>query len=242
MKSAYVVLGIPGNASTQEVEAAYLKSTQYYSRERLVKDESALARLAEIKEAYKLLTHAEFRQAHDRKLSASVNRSAVAAPRVVMVEQDAPWFSKPLQLIALLVVILFATGGYMSYSRQQVKKEQAIFELAQKKLEAEAAQIVQKQQEKADADRVRMVAESERKERQFRAESSYVASRASAVYSQQEAQANRQMENDQRNALQQARDAKNEERQRIYDAERRVAADKQRVRELCYQNYRRPDC
>jgi curved DNA-binding protein CbpA len=241
MKSAYTVLGIPGNASTQEIEASYIKSTQYYSHERLLSDESALDRFAEIKGAYKLLTNPEFRAAHDRKLSASVNRPA-STPRVIVVEQATPWFSKPLNLMALLVVILFATGGYMSYSRQQVKKEQVAFELAQKKLEAEAAQLAQKQQAQADAEQVRKAAESERKERQFRAESNYAASRASAVYSQQEAQASRQMENDRRNLQQQARDAKNEERQRVYDAERRVAADKQRVRELCYQNYRRPDC
>jgi hypothetical protein len=200
-----------------------------------------LGKLSEVKEAYKLLINPEFRAAHDRKLSIGLSRPA-SVPRVVVVAQETPWFSKPLNLMALLVVILFATGGYMSYSRQQVKKEQAIVELAQKKLEAEAAQRAQKQQEQADAERVRMAAESERKERQFRAESSYVANRASAVNFQQEAQASRQIEADRRNVQQQARDARNEERQRVYDAERRVAADKQRVRELCYQNYRRYDC
>jgi DnaJ-class molecular chaperone len=30
MKSAYAVLGIPGNASPEEVEASYIKSTQYF--------------------------------------------------------------------------------------------------------------------------------------------------------------------------------------------------------------------
>lgn len=122
MKSAYAVLGIPGNASTQEIEASYLMGIQHYSHERLVENPALIDKLTEIKDAYKLLTNPEFRAAHDRKLSGTLN-SLPLGPRVVIVEQETSWFNKPLSLVALLVVLMFATGGYMSYSRQQAKKE-----------------------------------------------------------------------------------------------------------------------
>lgn len=241
MKSAYAVLGIPGNAGQEEVEASYLRATQHYSHERMVEDAAVIGKLMEIKEAYKLLIHPELRAAHDRKLSAAANRPA-PAPRVVLVQEEVSWFSQPIYIIALLVIALFVAGGYMSYARQQAKKEQVARELVQQKRDAEAALLAQQRQDQIEAGRARAAAESERKEQQFRIESNYAASRASSVFAQQQVQASRQIETDRRNEQQLARDAKNEERQRVYEAERRVAADKQRVRELCYLNYRRYDC
>jgi curved DNA-binding protein CbpA len=249
MKSAYAVLGIPGNADASEIEAAYLKGIQYYSKERIAQNPDLLDKRTEIKDAYKLLSNPEFRAAHDRKLSTALSNSPTSAPRVILLEQEAPWFSKPLNLIALLVVLVFAVGGYMSYSRQQEKKARADSELAQKQLDIEAAKIAQQnqaRQDQIDAQRLRLAAESERNERQLRSESSAVANQAAAMVSQEQQQLNRQLESDRRNeqqlAQQRARDAKNEERQRVVDAERRVATDKQKLRDLCWQNYRKYDC
>jgi hypothetical protein len=231
MKSAYAVLGIPGNADASEIEAAYLKGIQYYSKERIAQNPDFLDKRT------------------DRKLSTALSNSPTSAPRVILLEQEAPWFSKPLNLIALLVVLVFAVGGYMSYSRQQEKKARADSELAQKQLDIEAAKIAQQnqaRQDQIDAQRLRLAAESERNERQLRSESSAVANQAAAMVSQEQQQLNRQLESDRRNeqqlAQQRARDAKNEERQRVVDAERRVATDKQKLRDLCWQNYRKYDC
>jgi curved DNA-binding protein CbpA len=234
MKSAYSVLGIPGNAGSEEIEEAFLRGSSHYSGQRLVADPKAIDKLVELREAHKLLTNPELRAAHDRKLSAARNSSPPQA-RVVIEKEETPWFSKPLNLIALAVIFMFASGGYMSYSRMQERKEQAVREIAQQKLDAEAALKAERMQEQAEAARARQMAENDRREQQLRRDSSAVASIASYSNVQREANA-------QRDSQRQAQEAKNEERQRAADAARRLAQDKQRIRELCYQNYRRYDC
>lgn len=241
MKSAYSILGIPGNAGSEEIEEAFLRGANHYSGQRLVADPKAIEKLTELREAYKLLTNPELRAGHDRKLSAATNKP-LSQPRVVIEKEEIPWFSKPLNLIAVAVIFMFAAGGYMSYSRMQAAKERAAHELAQKKLDAEAALIADRKQEQADAERARKLAENERLERQFRTESSAVARAAANTEVQQQAAITRQIEADRREEQRKIQAAKNEERQNTIDAARKLALDKQRLRELCYQNYRRYDC
>ena len=241
MKSAYSILGIPGNAGSEEIEEAFLRGTKHYSGQRLVADPKAIEKLTELREAHKLLTNPELRAARDRKLSAASNKPS-SQPRVVIEAEETPWFSKPLNLIAVAVIFIFAAGGYMSYSRMQAAKEQAARALAQQKLDAEAALIAERKQEQVDAERARKLAEQDRQERQFRTESSAVARAAAYTEVQQQAATTRQIEADRREAQRKVQETKNEERQRTNDAARKLALDKQRLRELCYQNYRRYDC
>ena len=70
MRSAYLVLGIPGNATPDDVETAYRSATQVYSPERIASEPGAVDKFNEIKDAYKILRDPQARAAHDRKLSA----------------------------------------------------------------------------------------------------------------------------------------------------------------------------
>jgi curved DNA-binding protein CbpA len=242
MKSAYSVLGIPGNARAEEIEQALQKAQAYYTRERLAEDPQAMAKLADIRDAHRILSNAEMRESYDRKLSTAVERPA-SRPRVVVVEASPmPAYAKLLIVMALLVVAMFAGGGYMSYNREQARKVVAAQELAQKKLEAEEAAKAQAQQEKAEAERARALARAESQERQLRAESSAIARNVAYANMQEQNTANRQFEAEKRDKLRRESDARNDERQRVYEAQRKLAADKQRIRELCYMQYRRSDC
>jgi curved DNA-binding protein CbpA len=241
MKSAYSVLGIPGNARAEEIEQALQKAQAYYTRERLAEDPQAMAKLADIRDAHRILSNAEMRESYDRKLSTAVERPA-GRPRVVIESEGTPAYVKLLIVMALLVVAMFAGGGYMSYNREQARKVVAAQELAQKKLEAEEAAKAQAQQEKAEAERALALAKAESQERQLRAESSAIARNVAYANMQEQNTANRQFEAEKRDKLRRESDARNDERQRVYEAQRKLAADKQRIRELCYMQYRRSDC
>jgi curved DNA-binding protein CbpA len=252
MKSAYSILGVPGNASASEIEQAYLKAKAHYSKTLLVEDPEAITRLTEIREAHKLLTNADMRAAHDRKLSAAIHRPA-ERPRVVIETAATPWYTKPLVLLGLLVVAMFAMGSYMSHSREQARVALAAQELAQKKLDAETAARAEAAQTKIEADRARAQVADQNRERQLRYESSNIARNAAYADMQQQAMVARQVENDKREAQRkddntkreaERRDseAKAQDRQQAYEAQRRLAADQARIRELCMQQYRKPNC
>jgi curved DNA-binding protein CbpA len=241
MKSAYAVLGIPGNASQAEIDQAFHKATRHYSRDRLVDDPEAITRLADVNHAHKLLSSADMRAAHDRKLDASL-LSRTERPRVVIGADPPAWYIKPMIIMALLVFGMFAIGGYMSHSRNQMRKALAEQELAQKKQEAEAVALAEAQQAKMAAERARAEARAESQERQLRAESSAIARTVAYSNQQQESQAMRQIENERRDKQRRENEIQNDERRRVSEAQRRLAADKQRIRELCYQQYRQSNC
>lgn len=241
MKSAYSILGVPGNASAAEIEQAYVKANAHYSKTLLVDDPEAIARLTEIREAHKLLTSTEMRAAHDRKLSAAIHRAA-GRPNVVIEAEGTPWYAKPLVWLALLVVAMFAVGNFMSHSREQARTALAAQDLAQKKLEAEATARAEAAQAKIDADRAHAQAADQNRERQLRSESSNIARDAAYANIQQQTMMSRQIENDRRDAQRRESEAKAQDRQLAYEAQRRLAADQARIRDLCMQQYRRPNC
>lgn len=241
MKSAYAILGVPGNVSTEDLEKAFSKAQAHYSPARLAVDPDAIPRLMEIKDAYKLLSNPEMRAGHDRKLSAAVN-SPVQRTRVVIEAMDPPWYSKPLNMLALVVVTVFAIGTYMTYSRDQVRKAELAQELAQKKLDDEATAKAEARQASLEAEQARKQSFDENRERQLRSESSVIARNAAYADVLRQAQTNRQIETDRREAQRVESQVKAEERQRANEAQRRLAADQQRIRELCYQQYRKTNC
>ena len=114
MRSAYLVLGVPGNATPQEIEAAFLKAERQFPRERLAEEDGALGRFDEIRNAYKVLRDPESRAAHDRKLQ----DSARPAPRVrtVIVESEDPSPMGRLFLGGVLVAaVIFGVAAVTTY-------------------------------------------------------------------------------------------------------------------------------
>lgn len=241
MRSAYLVLGVPGNASQEEIETAFRKSEALFTRERLAEEEGALARLGELKSAYQVLRDPESRAAHDRKLQDAA-RPPRARPRTVVVEPEESPYRKLMIAGFVLVALVFGTGAAVSYRNAQIRKEQAAIELATQKAAAEDAERKRMEEERKAAERVRQASQQRIDERRLAMEAQYSAARANANLQAAEAQAAsaRRAET----AEQQRRDyaQREEERRAAYEARQRVEADKRRVRELCYQQYRRWDC
>lgn len=233
MKSAYAVLGVPGNADQEEIKQAYEQATKYYSKDKLIENPSLAERLQEVREAYKILSTTELRQLHDRKLSAAVGSSRARAAYPPTDEEPSKWGVLKIMLIA--VIGMFAIGTYYAHVREESRKAARAHELALKQRADEEAEKAAKEQAAAEAARARADALAESRERQLRAESAAVgrqvlANQNSALYAQErQAQA-------ERNAALQA------ERQRKLEAQQRIADDQRQLRNICMQNYGRPNC
>lgn len=241
MKSAYLILGLPGNAAQEDIEEALKKATAHYSHAHLTEHPQDLARLQEIREAYKILSNVEMRAAHDRKLATAV-KPVAPPPRIVVEENVAPWYSKPLNVMVLAMLGLFAVGGYMNYSRNQVMKAKLVQEQMEQKLAAENAARAAAEEAQSNADKARQQAEFSAREQRLRIESAMVARNAAYADAAQQAAFNRQLDNERREAQRKEAEIKSQERQNAQEAQRRLAADQQRIRELCYQQYRKSQC
>jgi curved DNA-binding protein CbpA len=241
MRSAYLVLGVPGNASQEEIETAFRRSEALFTRERLAEEEGALARFGELKSAYQVLRDPESRAAHDRKLQDAA-RAPRARPRTVVVEPEESPYRKLMIAGFVLVALVFGTGAAVNYRNAQVRKEQAAIELATQKAAAEEAERKRLEEERQAAERVRQASQQRIDERRLAMEAQYSAARASANLQAAEAYAAsaRRAETAEQQRREYAR--REEERRAVYEARQRVEADKRRVRELCYQQYRRSDC
>lgn len=232
MKSAYVVLGVPGNAGIDDIEQAYAKALSHFSKERLLANPDLSKSLDEVKEAYKVLASADLRKAHDRKLSSAV------APPIRMVAVDEPEKSTSMTLLkwmAILVVAMFATGTYFAHMREVQRKERAAQELALKKAEEEEAVRVEKELQQAQLARERERAIADSQERQLRAESVHAARQAQVVETSQQYLRARQEDAGRAQA-------REDDRQRAYASQQRAAEDQRRIRNLCMLNYGRPNC
>jgi curved DNA-binding protein CbpA len=242
MRSAYLVLGLPGNATPEEVEATFRKAEKLFTRERLAEEEGALARFGELKTAYQVLRDPQARAAHDRKLQVSTPRTATRA-RTVIVDADEPAPGRRMLVIGVLLTVgVFGGAAALNRRNAELRKEQAALELEAKKVAAQEAERKREEAERQDAVRAQQAAQAEANERRLAYESRASAANANAVQRAQESNAiyARRAEL----ADQQRREAMriDDERRAAYEARARVERDKQRVRELCYQQYRRPDC
>lgn len=241
MRSAYLVLGVPGNATPEEIEAAFHRAERQFPRERLAEEEGALDRFQEIKTAYQVLRDPESRAAHDRKLQNATQPRP--RPRTVIVESDEPSPGlRALGIGVLLAAVIFGAAAYANYRTTEARKEQAALELAAQKAAAEAADRKRQDDEREAAAAAAQKKQAEAAERRLAYESQYTAARAAAAVQAQEQSLayQRRMEV----ADQQRREAarQDEERRAAYEARLRIERDKARVRELCWQNYRRGDC
>jgi curved DNA-binding protein CbpA len=241
MDSAYKVLGVPGNATQEDLDQALQRALVTYSREKMAQDTKVLERVMQVREAHKILSNPDMRAAHDRKLQSALRRQN--ATEIISMEAVPPaWYTKPLVLGTLLVVAMFAGGSYMNYQRNKVKVAQEAAALEAKRLEAEA--LVRAENERRLAEERKAWEQSRDKARELQMAAEASASLHSAMMAESSAQADMRRKADaaERDKQRKESEAKSEERRRAYEAQRRVAADQQRIRELCYQQYRTPNC
>lgn len=240
MRSAYLVLGVPGNASNEEIELAFERARDLYTPAHLASTEGAVEKFNQIKDAYNVLRNADFRAAHDRKL-ANDRQPRPAARPVVVIREESP-MGKLLVYMLVVAAVLIGGALFISYQNAAARKQQAALELASKAQAAKEAEQQRMEAERVDADRARAKAKEEADDRRFTHEARIAA-----------AQADAQRQRSEQTALQSKRmadaDAQRQEAARVaeqrrieHDARMRIEADKRRIRELCYQNYRRYDC
>ena len=243
MKSAYQVLGVPGNATAADIEEAFERARAFYTPQKMAEDPRFAEQLTEVNDAYKVLRDPQSRQAHDRKLarqaSSPPSRPAAYAPTVVERESGMP---RALVIIGLLAIALFAGGAYVQHRRQAAQAE-----IAAKELEAARQQAIAETEARQAAaqearDKTRREAEQLAQDRAFRRESDAAIARAQNLQARQDSLNAQQRAAEQREEQRKERELRADEQRRINESQRRVAADRQRIRELCYINYRRYDC
>lgn len=242
MKSAYLVLGLPGNATREDVEAAFEKAKNFYSPARLAEEPQAVDKFLEVKTAYHVLRDEESRAAHDRKLSGAQSPGTRTPRPVVTMKEEASWPMRALPYLLALLVVVLATGFYISSKREAARKAQAAHEL---QLKAEAAEEEKKEALRRAAEeenRQRLARQAEQQDRQFRQESDRAVNNARFSEAQRTYQDMQRESVEQREAQRKEAEARSREQSQARAAQQRLAADKARIRELCYQNYRRSDC
>jgi DnaJ-class molecular chaperone len=243
MKSAYLVLGVPGNANKEDIEAAFSKAKLHYSPSRLAEDPQAGERFLDVKTAYQVLRDDESRAAHDRKLSSTLTRPAAArTDRTVRIEQEPSGLKRVLVVLTAVVAVLFAGGFYISSKREAARKEQAAQEL---RLKVQAEEDATKEELRLAAEEAKMqqiARQAAQEERQFRQESERAISNARSAETQRNYMESQRASAEQREAQRKEYEARSREQNTAREAQNRLAKDKARIRELCYQNYRRWDC
>lgn len=244
MKSAYLVLGIPGNASNEDIELAFSNATAYYTPSRLASESAEVDKFLDIKNAYQILKDPASRAAHDRKLNASNSASAARARPAVTVyaEAESSWLTRPFPLIVLAAFLVFSIGYFVNQKRETTAKELIAKEQKIKQQAAEEAEKETAIRAKEESERIQLARKNEQQEQQFRQESDRAFANA------RNAELQRGYQDLQRDAAaQQAEQRKRfeaaaKEQGLAREAQQRVANDKARIRELCFQNYRRSDC
>jgi curved DNA-binding protein CbpA len=256
MKSEYLVLGVPGNASAEDIEEAFNKAKNYYSPSRMAEDAQTVDKFIEVRKAYHVLRDPASRASHDRKLNSAQLVQASAKHSVQQIRQETEPTSslvRTLQVMTAVFAVIFAAGFYISSKKEAARIEQAAQELAIKKLAAEEA--AKEEQTRASENMHKaQAAKIERQEQQFqqeqqlrqdqrfRQESLGAIARARSAETQRAYQERQAEQAEQREAQRKEYEIKMREQNAVREAQQRLASDKARIRELCYQNYRRPDC
>ena len=240
MKSAYFVLGVPGDASNEDIEIAFARARLLYTPERMANTKGALEKFNEVKIAYAVLRDADSRAAHDRKLS-TAQRPTPATRPVIVVQEESP-ARKMVGYSLLLVAAIFAGGFFISYKNAEARRQEAAVELAAKTQAAREEQAKKVEDERLDQERALAKAKAEAAERRFTTEAQTSAARASNERMRQEQTALQMQRLATADAQRQEAAQRAEQRRNETEARMRVEADKRRVRELCYQQYRRYDC
>jgi len=236
MISAYVVLGIPGNATAADIEDAYQRACATYSAQRVAEAPQVAEQLKAVTDAYNLLRDPQTRAAHDRKLA----RPALTQLRVDPAPAADPvsGMGKALVVLGVLATALIAGGYYMQHRREVAQAEIAARELEAARQQAIAEAENRKAMELEASERARREAANQEQERALRRDGDAALARAQSL----------QIRQDMLNALKRTEERREEferraeEQRRVNENQRRIALDRQRIRELCWINYRRYDC
>lgn len=257
MKSAYLVLGIPMHATPEEIRAAYIRKTKILQRQEELSGPLAVAaRHAELKVAYKILRDDEQRAAHDLTLNQATAGTPStddtpprkATPAATVLQTSEP---SPVKWVALAVVAVVVLGGLwlnqvrLDRVRERAEAQAAAAAVALQKEQAEA-QAREKRQQEEDRIAQRVQQDAERKasyqEQQLRREMEQVGRRVQMDESLRQANEHRRISMELQEGRRLEAEARMNEERRQMEARRIAESDKRQIRELCMQNYGRPNC
>lgn len=242
MRSAYLVLGVPGDAKSDEIETAFQRGELLFTRERLAADPGAAARLDDLKAAYRVLRDPETRAAHDRKLAAAMKPQPLRRTVLVEVSDEASPMRKVMTAGIWVLALALAAGMFVTYRNAEARKELAAQELAARVSAEQEERRKAQELAQAAAQRAQATASAEAAERQLSRDAQYSAARAAADMRSQEALAASVRRVELSEVQRAEANRLSEDRRAAQEARMRTERDKQRVRELCIQLYRRPDC
>lgn len=241
MKSAYILLGLPGDATAEEIRQALAAAEARFTKEHLVEHPEDIQRLQSMRDAARILLNPEMRAAHDRKLMASAATQTLSM-RYVTEPAKPSWFQRPMLVVVLLVAGLFSAGAYLQHKNEQRKRELAALELEKRKLEEHEAQQKRADQARHDAMVARLNDTAKANEDRLRHESLLAARNAEYQNSMSANQLTQKTWMERSEALRKESAEKNAKYQAQMEVQRNMAIDQQRIRNLCLQNYGRPNC
>lgn len=245
MQSAYNVLGVPGNASPKDIEDAFQRARSFYTQDKVAADSGVAERYTDVLNAYKILRDASSRAAHDRQLNAQSQirppapRTASAVAGVQMRERR----GVPLLLVlGVLTALVFGSGLFLQHKRETAKAAL----LAQQAEAARAEALAQAERARKEAEessaRQRRDALAAQQEQALRRDSEISMNRLQAAQQRQLMLDAQRAEQERRDARRKELERQAEDRRLNAESQRRVAADRARIRELCWLNYRKHDC
>ncbi len=240
MRSAYAVLGVPGNATPEEIREAFDRAAAFYTPEKIALGNGIVDKFNELKTAYDVLRDPQSRAAHDRKLSAV--RPTPAPARVQVIHEEESPVRRLLLWGVVLVAVLFGAGMFLHWRATEARKEQAALEIISRKQAEKEEEKRRQEAQVAEAERLAAKLKAEADDRRFAAEGQYAAMRATSERARQESNALQAQRMATAEAQRQEAAAAMQEQRNASEARMRVEADKRRVRELCIQLYRRVDC
>ncbi len=243
MKTLYSILGVDPGVDPDDLEQAYLRRKVGYPQAKLDADDNARIQWQGIEQAYKTLTNPDSRAMYDRRLKSAGVKTVTVAPAYD--DDGTGWFSSR-NVIIIGVIVLLVSGMWYYHAQEKVRMAKQLIEQALKIAEDEKQQQAKLQE-----------AEEERRQARFQNQQQRDQQNQDRTFQREAQQAvresqsqSRQADSDNRNAVRQAeyqqqqreRTDQAEKRQVQQDAERRLANEKQQLRNVCMQRYGRPDC
>lgn len=242
-KTLYDILEVSQSASADAIRAAYERLSAQLRRAITADEPDAVVRLTAVKQAFDVLSNPDRRKRYDASLVARVEPVTAATgpirPAARLYDEFGQRERSPLQWLIggaiLLAVVASAYAAYQTHKSKEAALVKERIELERQRLEA-AREL---EQQRVDLQR--------RREEQQQALQRENATRASQA--QEDAQ--RQMRDSQYNAqlrqkqMDEQRVAREQQiardRARL-EAEQRARKERELLRSICIERYRRPDC
>lgn len=235
MKSAYEILGVSADAPLDEIETAYRRAQDSYPSQGQALSDSAFEHVNDVRMAWQVLRDPQTRAAHNRKLAGARHAAAIGSPPSAETTDQPSAALKIMRVGAVLTAVLLAAGGYLSWRNAERRDAAAAAEQAATELR------VKEEKERAAA---AAMAEEQRRIETARAEAAEhrLTEEARSQLQWRTMQGNVAAANAQAAKVAEERRQQADERRKEYEVRRRIEFDKQRVRQLCFQNYHTPNC